>query len=130
MVEGFPGGFCGRAPLAFSTPLWYHRSGIIPDGQCFQPLGFESEGHMCKEAKQMLHAWANLWAERRGKSKGDASKLLRNWMSELAFLRAKFIAKCISERAALSAEVQDNEDGVRLDVRPPLPSQMALFNVR
>ncbi len=46
------------------------------------------------------------------------------------YLRAKYLAKCISERAQLSAETQDNEDAVRFDVRPPLASQVDLFVAR
>ena len=107
-----------------------HALGIIPEEQCFQALGFESEGHMCKEAGQMLHQWSRLWMERHEKTKGEADKLLHGWRMELAFLRAKYLAKCISERAQLSAETQDNEDAVRFDVRPPLASQVDLFVAR
>jgi hypothetical protein len=107
-----------------------HQLGIIPEGQCFQALGFESEGHVCKEVDQLLHAWSKLWMERRNKTKGDAAKLLFNWRCQLAILRAKFLAKCISERALLSAEVQDDQDKVQHDVRPPLTSQIDLFDVR
>ncbi len=76
-----------------------HALGIIPEEQCFQALSFESEGHMCKEAGQLLHAWSMLWMERHEKTKGDADRLLHRWRMELALLRAKFLAKCISERA-------------------------------
>jgi hypothetical protein len=107
-----------------------HALGIIPEEQCFQALGFESEGHMCKEAGQLLHQWSRLWMERHEKTKGEADKLLHGWRMELAFLRAKYLAKCISERAQLSAETQDNEDAVRFDVRPPLASQIDLFATR
>jgi hypothetical protein len=108
----------------------YHRQGVIPDGQYFQALGFESEGHACKEMGQMLHAWSKLYAENRDKTKTEAAKLLFKWRCELAFLRAKFLAKCIHERAVLSAETQDNEDKVKFDVRPPLTSQLDLFAAR
>ena len=39
---------------------------------------------------------------------GDMSLMLFKWTTELAFLRAKFLAKCILERAAFSAEKQHN----------------------
>ena len=39
------------------------------------------------------------------------SLMLFKWTTELAFIRAKFLAKCILERAAYSAEKQDNIDG-------------------
>ncbi len=79
----------------------YHELGVIPDEQCFQALGFESEGHACKEAGKLLYEWSKLWMERHEKTKGDAHKLLHVWRMELTFLRAKFLAKCISERARL-----------------------------
>ena len=39
--------------------------------------------------------------------------MLFKWTTELAYIRAKFLAKCILERAAYSAEKQDNIDGIR-----------------
>ena len=47
---------------------------------------------------------------------GDMSLMLFKWTTELAFIRAKFLAKCILERAAFSAEKQDNTDGIALGV--------------
>ena len=58
---------------------------------------------------------------------GDMSLMLFKWTTELAFIRAKFLAKCILERAAYSAEKQDNIDGITNEVRPPLPHQLHVF---
>ena len=55
------------------------------------------------------------------------SLMLFKWTTELAFIRAKFLAKCILERAAYSAEKQDNIDGITNEVRPPLPHQLHVF---
>ena len=52
------------------------------------------------------------------------SLLLFKWTTELAFIRAKYTAKCILERAAFCSEKQDNENKVTPDVRPPLPDQL------
>jgi len=59
----------------------------------------------------------------------DMSLMLFKWNTELAFIRAKFLAKCILERAVFSAEKQDgnNIDGITLEVRPPLPHQLYVF---
>ena len=53
--------------------------------------------------------------------------MLFKWTTELAFIRAKFLAKCILERAVFSAEKQDNIDGITHEVRPPLPHQLHVF---
>ena len=53
--------------------------------------------------------------------------MLFKWTTELAFIRAKFLAKCILERAAYSAEKQDNIDGVTMEAQPPLPHQLHVF---
>ena len=66
-------------------------------------------------------------AEARDLSKADISLMLFRWTTELAFIRAKGLAKCILERAALCAEKQDNIDGISADVRPPLPHQLHVF---
>jgi hypothetical protein len=102
-------------------------SGEPSENQYFQALGFESEGHIPKEAKQMLHAWAKIYAESRGLSKADMNFMLQKWLSELAFIRAKFTAKCLVERAAFCAEKQDNIDGIMIDARPPMPHQLHAF---
>ena len=61
----------------------------------------------------------------------EPSQMLFKWTTELssrlAFIRAKFLAKCILERAAYSAEKQDNIDGITHEVRPPLPHQLHVF---
>jgi hypothetical protein len=102
-------------------------SGELSENQYFQALGFESEGHIPQEAKQMLHAWAKLYAESRNLSKADMNFMLQKWLSELAFIRAKYTAKCLVERAAFCAEKQDNIDGIMIDVRPPMPHQLHVF---
>ena len=53
--------------------------------------------------------------------------MLFKWTAELAFIRAKFLAKCIIERARFCAEKQDNIDGIEIDVRPPMPHQLHAF---
>ncbi len=75
----------------------------------------------------MLHAWAKLYAESRNLSKADMNFMLQKWLSELAFIRAKYTAKCLVERAAFCAEKQDNIDGIMIDVRPPMPHQLHVF---
>ena len=70
---------------------------------------------------KLLHAWGKLYKETHDVSNGDVSMLLFKWHTELAFIRAKFTAKCIVERAEFCAERQDNEDKITIDVRPPLP---------
>ena len=90
-----------------------------------------TDGFMQDEARKLLHAWAKLYAESRGLSKGDVSLMLFRWTTELAFIRAKGLAKCIAERAALCAEKQDNIDGICGDVRPPImPHQLHVFTAR
>jgi hypothetical protein len=69
------------------------------------------------EAKKLLHAWAKLHKEDNDLTNGDISLMLLKWTTELAFIRAKFLAKCILERAAYSAEKQDNIDGVTMEAR-------------
>ena len=107
-----------------------YYKGKIPDDQHFISLASESEGRKCREAGQLLHAWSKLWAERRGESKAAAARMLFKWTTELDFRNAKNLAKCINERALLSKEMQDNEDKVGGDVRPPLSSHVDLFTVR
>ena len=75
----------------------------------------------------MLHAWAKLHVETRDLRKAEINLLLFKWTSELAFIRSKFLAKCIMERAVLSSEIQDNNDGIGPDVRPPMPHQLHAF---
>ena len=53
--------------------------------------------------------------------------MLFKWTTELAFIRAKCLAKCILERAVFSAEKQDNIDGITMEARPPLPNQLHVF---
>jgi len=103
------------------------NSGELSENQHFLALGFESEGYVPEEAKKLLHAWAKLHKEDKGLTNGDMSLLLFKWTTELAFIRAKFLAKCILERAAFSAEKQDNIDGVTMEARPPLPHQLHVF---
>jgi len=102
-------------------------SGELSENQHFLPLGFESEGAKAVEVDKLLHAWGKLYKETRDASNGDVSLLLFKWHTELAFIRAKFTAKCIVERAAFCAEKQDNEDKITSDVRPPLPDQLHVF---
>ena len=79
---------------------YYH--GQIPDDQHFISLAVESEGRKCREVGRLLHAWAKLWAERRGESKAAAARMLFKWTTELDFRCAKNLAKCINERTLLS----------------------------
>jgi hypothetical protein len=58
---------------------------------------------------------------------GDVSLMLFKWTTELAFIHAKFLAECILERTAFSAEKQDNIDGITHEARPPLPHQLHVF---
>ena len=102
----------------------------IPDDQHYISLAIESEGRKCREVGQLLHAWSKLWAERKGETKAAAARVLFKWTTELDFRNAKNLAKCINERALLSKEMQDNEDKVGGDVRPPLSSHVDLFTVR
>ena len=69
---------------------------------------------MPEEAKKLLHTWAKLHKEDNDLTNGDMSLMLFKWTTKLAFIRAssKFLAKCILERAAFSAEKQDNIDGI------------------
>jgi hypothetical protein len=99
-------------------------AGELGEDQHFMALGFESEGHVPEEAKKLLHAWAKLHKEANDLTNGDMSLMLFKWTTELAFIRAKFLAKCIAERVAFSAEQQDNIDGVTVEARPPLPHQL------
>jgi hypothetical protein len=103
---------------------------MIHDGQYFQPLAFEADGFKCKEATELLRAWSKLWAEQRDGSPDAAARMLFAWTAELDFIRAKFLAKCIEERGRLSSEVQDNEDKIGADVRPPRSSYPEMFNAR
>ena len=103
------------------------RSGELSEDQHFLALGFESEGFVPEEAKKLLHAWAKLHKEANDLTNGDMSLMLFKWRTELAFIRAKLLAKCILERAAFSAEKQDNIDGITPEVRPPLPHQLHVF---
>ena len=103
------------------------NSGELSQDQHFLALGFESEGYVPEEAKKLLHAWAKLHKEDNDLTNGDMSLMLFTWTTELAFIRAKFQAKCILERAAYSAEKQDNIDGVTMEARPPLPHQLHVF---
>jgi hypothetical protein len=102
-------------------------AGELGEDQHFMALGFESEGHVPEEAKKLLHAWAKLHKEANDLTNGDMSLMLFKWTTELAFIRAKFLAKCIAERVAFSAEQQDNIDGVTVEARPPLPHQLHVF---
>ena len=103
------------------------NSGELSEDQHFLALGFESEGYVPEEAKKLLHAWAKQHKEDNDLTNGDMSLMLFKWTTELAFIRAKFLAKCILERAAFSAEKQDNIDGITHEVRPPLPHQLHVF---
>ena len=103
------------------------NSGELSEDQHFLALGFESEGYVPEEAKKLLHAWAKQHKEDNDLTNGDMSLLLFKWTTELAFIRAKLLAKCILERAAFSAEKQDNIDGITPEVRPPLPHQLHVF---
>ncbi len=102
-------------------------AGELGEDQHFMALGFESEGHLPEEAKKLLHAWAKLHKEDNDLTNGNMSLMLFKWTTELAFIRAKFLAKCIAERVAFSAEQQDNIDGVTVEARPPLPHQLHVF---
>ena len=53
------------------------------------------------KAEKLLHAWAKLHKEDNDLTNGDMSLMLFKWTTELAFIRAKFLVKCILERAAL-----------------------------
>ena len=104
------------------------NSGELSENQHFLALGFESEGYVPEEAKKLLYAWAKLYnKEDKDLTNGDMSLMLFKWRTELAFIRAKLLAKCILERAAFSAEKQDNIDGIAPEVRPPLPHQLHVF---
>ena len=50
------------------------------------------------------------WSRATRATHGDISLLLFKWNTELAFIRAKYTAKCILERAVFCKEKQDNED--------------------
>ena len=106
------------------------NSGELSEDQHFLALGFESEGYVPEEAKKLLHAWAKLHKEDNDLTNRDMSLMLFKWTTELAFIRAKFLAKCILERAAFSAEKQDNIDGITHEVRPPLRSSLPAARVR
>ena len=101
--------------------------GELSENQYFLPLAFESEGAKAEDVGKLLHAWAKLYKDSRDASNGDMRLLLFKWTTELAFIRAKYTAKCILERAAFCSEKQDNEDKVTPDVRPPLPDQLHVF---
>jgi hypothetical protein len=70
-------------------------AGELADDQHFLALGFESEGYVPEEAKKLLHAWAKLHKEANDLTNGDMSLVLFKWTTELAFIRAKILAKCI-----------------------------------
>ena len=53
------GGAKGKADKKTSEVL---NRGDLSDNQYFQPLVFESEGHVPQEARQLLHAWAKMYA--------------------------------------------------------------------
>ncbi len=93
-------------------------------------LGFESEGYVPEEAKEQLHAWAKLHKEANDLTNGDMSLMLHKWTTELAHICAKGLAKCILERAAFSAEKQDNIDGVTMEARPPMPHTSCTCSLR
>ena len=61
---------------------------------------------MPEEANKLLHAWAKQHKEDNDLTNGDMSLMLFKWTTELAFIRAKLLAKCILERAAFSAPQQ------------------------
>ena len=110
------------------------NSGELSEDQHFLALGFESEGYVPEEAKKLLHAWAKQHKENNDLrsplvrlTNGDMSLMLFKWTTELAFIRAKLLAKCILERAAFSAEKQDNIDGITQKERPPIPHQLHVF---
>jgi hypothetical protein len=123
--SGAPGG--GGKGAAEEKTRAVLNSGELSEDQHFLALGFESEGYVPEEAKKLLHAWAKLHKEANDLTNGDMSLMLFKWTTELAFIRAKFLAKCILERAAFSAEKQDNIDGITHEVRPPLPHQLHVF---
>jgi hypothetical protein len=101
--------------------------GELSEHQFFQAVAFEADGYKSDEAKHLLHAWAKQHGEDRGLTKAEVNLLLFKWTSELAFIRAKYLAKCIVERAKFCAEQQDNNDGIKIDVRPPMPHQLHAF---
>ena len=109
-----PGGG-GKGAAAEKTRMVLN-SGELSEDQHFLALGFESEGYVPEEAKKLLHAWAKQHKEDNDLTNGDMSLMLFKWTTELAFIRAKLLAKCILERAAFSAEKQDNIDGITPDV--------------
>ena len=48
---------------------------------------------MPEEANKLLHAWAKQHKEDNDLTNGDMSLMLFKWTTELAFIRAKFLAK-------------------------------------
>ena len=58
-------------------------------------VGLRVRGYVPEEAKKLLHAWAKLHKEDNDLTNGDMSLMLFKWTTELAFIRAKFLAKCI-----------------------------------
>ena len=104
------------------------NGGELSEDQHFLALGLESEGYVPAEAKKLLHTWAKQHMEENDLTKGEMSLMLFKWTTELAFIRAKLLAKCILERTVFSAEKQDsNINGIAPEVRPLLPHQLHVF---
>ena len=100
------------------------NSGELSEDQHFLALGFESEGYVPEEAKKLLHAWAKLHKEENDLTNGDMSLMLFKSTTELTFIPAKFLTKCILERAAyLGGEAgQHRRHHSRSTASPSLPA--------
>ena len=107
-----PGGAASEAMAGKHTR---YRDTIMSH-QFLQPLAMESEGQMCAEWEEMLLALAKKWAERRLRDDKAARRMQGYWLDELAVIHARYLARCLINRATACK----GREQVRAEVPPTL----------
>jgi hypothetical protein len=71
---------------------------------------------MCAEWEEMLLALAKKWAERRLRDDKAARRMQGYWLDELAVIHARYLARCLINRATACK----GREQVRAEVPPTL----------
>jgi hypothetical protein len=79
----------------------------IPDTAHFLPLPMESEGFISDSIEQLLLGFAHKRAARREASADDARRWHSYWLDNLATTHARYLARCINNRATANLDAAD-----------------------
>jgi len=127
-----------RGAAAADAAVGKHRKyrNDIPGHVHFLPLPFESEGYHCAELEHLLLGFAHKRASSDNLPPAEAKITARRWLSywldQLAVVHARFVARCVYNRASACKDAGNpsfrpvstlDADDAHTSLPPPPPAQ-------